>query len=209
MEEVAWTVVHDHSKSGKSSCLLCSLSLAESLRESKKVPELFVIAHSTDGCQQYLNHISRQQFKLLICCPFLLTVSSDMFPPVSNNENSDHLCSLYYLILSCTPHHYVHREVEPPGILGILRSRTWKTIINFLEFACQLLAARNGRKSNLSKIVALQVKLEDCIAHIGSVDHVAVGKGIWENRNKNWILYWCWKALINFREHICLYIRFR
>ena len=43
-------------------------------------------------------------------------------------------------------------------------------------FAIQLLAAKNERKADLAKIVALQVKLQDCIAHIGSVDHVAVGQ---------------------------------
>ena len=43
-------------------------------------------------------------------------------------------------------------------------------------FARQLLAAKNERKADLAKIVALQVKLQDCIAHIGPVDHVAVGQ---------------------------------
>ena len=57
-------------------------------------------------------------------------------------------------------------------------------------FARQLLAAKNERKADLSKIVALQVKLQDCIAHIGSVHHVAVGQKNMR-KQKNRILYWC------------------
>ena len=133
-----------------------------------------------------------KQFKLLICCQFLLVVSSDILFPSSNNENSDQLCYLYslcYLILPCTPHHDVHREVEPSGILWRVRSRIWRknTVMNF--FARQLLAAKNERKADLSKIVALQVKLQDCIAHIGPVDHVAVGqRNMRKQKKQNTIL---------------------
>ena len=132
-----------------------------------------------------------KQFKLLICCQFLLVVSSDILFPSSNNENSDQLYCLCYLILSCTPHHDVHREVEPSGILWRVRSRIWRknTVMNF--FARQLLAAKNERKADLAKIVALQVKLQDCIAHIGPVDHVAVGQRNTRKQKKNKIPYWC------------------
>ena len=59
-------------------------------------------------------------------------------------------------------------------------------------FASQLLAAKNERKADLSKIVALQVKLQDCIAHIGPVDHVAVGqRNIIKQKKTNKIPYWC------------------
>ena len=103
-------------------CLLCSISVAEILRGKTKVPEFFVIAHSTDGCQQNLHHNLRQTIQITYSLSIfaggkLLFWISVISPPGGHDRNNDQLCYLYYLILPCTPHHYVHREVEPSGIL--------------------------------------------------------------------------------------------
>ena len=92
VEEVSRAVVHHHPKSGKGGKVRRKKPWCK--KEQKKEPQLIVIAHRTNGCDQNLQSVVSIQ---------LQRKSETRF--------------ITHLILAGPSHHNVHRKVEPSRIL--------------------------------------------------------------------------------------------